>query len=953
MKKIHSFIVLFLLLFSVLSIAKFQNFTVKAEGEEDVVLLREQRPYLFVDQGVSIDLTAINYNSALGEVALSDGTISETSSGLSYAGTTLSATEKGIHTFLFSVGEENVRIYVFAKNPEETEYIIYEKNFTSLPDGPLPSDYALVKGVAGVENGYLYLDSPATGSPSQVTLPGYLRGFKNYIIETDFSILSAVEPSRWASVMFRFSLDNYFQMAIRQNAMAANGVEFAKAINGNWNVPITTSYTEAINPAAIYRLKIDLFGSVVNEYINDTLMITYENANDYTNGLIGFQSSGSKAIYNNIVITMPESYIDNTTVDYSAIPTLYTPESNVITPPGAIKMIDSVEDLEALADEVRPQTVVLRINANLDVTAPSGVAIMPIQDVFQYVNERVIPAFYTKNRDVAVGIASLLKTYGVRDVFLISPNDDAIIAAREEYNMIRCVFEVTYNSAKPVLTDEDLLLIRDMTNSTGAIVAKLPIEYTNQYNVFYLQKRLVSVWSDTFGKEFPMVVKALVTGVNGIVVEDIDAYYAQLLAFPENTLLRRPISIGHRGLPYLAPENSMPSMNLAIEAKADVVELDIYLTTDNEIVVIHDGTTTRTTGQALIVEESTLAQLRALELTDTFGIEETMRIPTLNEFFERILGEDTILFIEIKSSNPDIITRLKELIDEYDVSSQIVVISFNANQLTQMSVVLPEISKGYLSTALLNATNLESSIRATLNAVVPIQTTINPEYSQLTSEFVVQMNYRGLSIWPWTMNTSDAFYQTYMYGVGGLTTNYSDILENTFNRFKINENEITLDLYAPIQYSIRGKISMQNGTNYNYIPVLQVLSGTETGIVLDQLSNITSFTTVGDAYLLASFTSYLPNGQAFTIYSELIHVSVIDTTPEIEDPIDDPIDDDPIDDPVDDDPIDDPADDDPGDDDPVEENNPLGWIIGGITGGVTFITGAIFLGLRFFKKPKI
>ncbi|MCK7484935.1 MAG: DUF1080 domain-containing protein [Bacillus subtilis] len=224
--------------------------------------------------------------------------------------TTLSLLKKESIFLNLQSGANNFEIVLITKLYEEMEYVVFDASYTSLPDGPLPEGYTINAGSASIKNGKIQLEG-GTSSPTRVLLPAYLQGFKNYVIETDFSILSANEPTRWASFMYRFGGSGYFQMAIRQNATANNGVEFAKWINNGWNVPKTTSYTEAINAEKMYRLKIDLKGELVKEYIDGQLMITYENASDFSNGYLGMQASGAVAVYNNIKVTLPVDYVDN------------------------------------------------------------------------------------------------------------------------------------------------------------------------------------------------------------------------------------------------------------------------------------------------------------------------------------------------------------------------------------------------------------------------------------------------------------------------------------------------------------------------------------------------------------------------------------------------------------------------------------------------------------------
>ena len=107
--------------------------------------------------------------------------------------------------------------------------------------------------------------------------------------------------------------------------------------------------------------------------------------------------------------------------------------------------------------------------------------------------------------------------------------------------------------------------------------------------------------------------------------------------------------IGHRGASYLAPENTMASFMLGWEKGADV-ELDIYLTTDNRIVVIHDGTTRRTAGTDLKVAASSSEELRKLDVgrfkSEQFAGE---RIPFL---------EDVVKSGTTEEDNPQLELRL-------------------------------------------------------------------------------------------------------------------------------------------------------------------------------------------------------------------------------------------------------------------------------------------------------
>ena len=113
--------------------------------------------------------------------------------------------------------------------------------------------------------------------------------------------------------------------------------------------------------------------------------------------------------------------------------------------------------------------------------------------------------------------------------------------------------------------------------------------------------------------------------------------------------LPRPTVFAHRGSSLHAPENTLAAFELAIQHGADAIELDVKLTKDQAIIVMHDQTLDRTTGASGTVGGSTLAELRALEAGSHFN--ESFRgepIPTLNDVFEKI---GTRIYYNIELTN--------------------------------------------------------------------------------------------------------------------------------------------------------------------------------------------------------------------------------------------------------------------------------------------------------------
>jgi len=155
--------------------------------------------------------------------------------------------------------------------------------------------------------------------------------------------------------------------------------------------------------------------------------------------------------------------------------------------------------------------------------------------------------------------------------------------------------------------------------------------------------------------------------------------------------------IGHRGASHLAPENTLAAFRLAWENGADGVEGDFHLSADGQIVCIHDFDTERVAGKKLIVADSTLAELRALDVGSWKDKQyQGEKIPTLTEVIETI-PPGKKLFIELKVG-PEIIEPLQKVLDDVGIDpEQIVIISFNEQAIEACEKLMPHLRSHWLT----------------------------------------------------------------------------------------------------------------------------------------------------------------------------------------------------------------------------------------------------------------
>ncbi|QGZ97905.1 glycerophosphodiester phosphodiesterase [Mycoplasma sp. NEAQ87857] len=167
-------------------------------------------------------------------------------------------------------------------------------------------------------------------------------------------------------------------------------------------------------------------------------------------------------------------------------------------------------------------------------------------------------------------------------------------------------------------------------------------------------------------------------------------------------MIKKQLLLGHRGYSSIAPENTDLAFNLAHIFGFDGVELDVHLTKDNNLVIIHDEDTKRTANHNHVIKSSSLKTLRTLNYASNFKVTTPcQKLLTLEDFLDKYIDKFKIINIEIKTDvyeYPDIERHIHNLISfkYYEKKDKIVFSSFNFNSLERMHQLDPSYKLGFL-----------------------------------------------------------------------------------------------------------------------------------------------------------------------------------------------------------------------------------------------------------------
>ncbi len=161
-----------------------------------------------------------------------------------------------------------------------------------------------------------------------------------------------------------------------------------------------------------------------------------------------------------------------------------------------------------------------------------------------------------------------------------------------------------------------------------------------------------------------------------------------------------PVLFAHRGASAHAPENTLPAFELALQQGADGVELDVKLTSDGHVIVMHDPTVDRTTDGHGRVRDLSLADFRKLDAGGWYSeAYRGAKVPTLDIVFETI-GRRCVINVELTNYTTPrdaLVEKVCALVERHALQDRILFSSFFAGNLKKAAALLPSVPRGLLA----------------------------------------------------------------------------------------------------------------------------------------------------------------------------------------------------------------------------------------------------------------
>lgn len=242
------------------------------------------------------------------------------------------------------------------------------------------------------------------------------------------------------------------------------------------------------------------------------------------------------------------------------------------------------------------------------------------------------------------------------------------------------------------------------------------------------------------------------------------------------------VRVAHRGASGHAPENTIPAVALGIDMHAELVEVDVQLTRDGVLVVMHDTTLKRTTDAERLyptrrpwrVKDFTYAEIKQLDAGSWYDQEYAgTRVPTLRQVLDTLADSTAGLLLEVKAPKkyPGIAERVAAELAEWsprrDHGRRVVICSFDWKFIKRFRALMPEIETAVIGTP----------SRRELPGIARYADQVNPQFGSVDAAYLERVHELGMESYGWTVDEPEDMRELIEMGADGVITNQPDVLD--------------------------------------------------------------------------------------------------------------------------------------------------------------------------------
>lgn len=246
-----------------------------------------------------------------------------------------------------------------------------------------------------------------------------------------------------------------------------------------------------------------------------------------------------------------------------------------------------------------------------------------------------------------------------------------------------------------------------------------------------------------------------------------------------------PLVLAHRGANKVAPQNTLPAFQKAIEFNSDGFETDVHLCKDGEIVICHNYTVDATSNGKGSIDEMTLAQLRQLDFGSYFSKDfEGVTLPTLAELLE-LTKNMKLINIEIKppKKNNDLVKKVVEEVHKFGIEKNTIISCFDPECICQVKEIDESLKIGLLyeeddlGKEIMNFGVAKYCMQLKADAA-------HPEYFLISEEEIKDLHSNNIAVNPWTVNKEEDIIRLTNWGCDALISDVPDFCRKVLEGMK-------------------------------------------------------------------------------------------------------------------------------------------------------------------------